>query len=207
MSFLSDTFAKSCGKPDPAVAPGLKFSAYNPEWEVIQKEIGAGWFMNRFLYLLGEGLDELMPCLDAWSFAVPPKPNGERVIIGRNGYGALLVLEDANDIEKQSVHLLDPVNVRYWTDPQIGFLNLFGHWLPKQRVPSFLDHSPYDEWLTANGNVELELRDILGFKTPIPLGGEMDVDDLQLEDIVEYYKTTGPIYRDAYETQRRQSSE
>ena len=204
MSFLSDTFAKTCGTPAPAVAPGLKFSAYNSEWDVIQKEVGAGWFMNRFLYLFGDGLDELIPCLDAWSFAVPPKENGERMIIGRNGYGALLVLEDGNDVDKQSVHVLDPVNVRYWTDPQIGFLNLCSNWLPRGRLPNFLDHEPYDEWLNANGNVELELRDILGFKVPIPLGGEMSAANLQLDDIVEYYKSTGPIYREAYESLRKQ---
>jgi hypothetical protein len=63
-----------------------------------------------------------------------------QLIIGKNAYGALLVLEDGNDSKKQSVHLLDPLNVQYWTHPQIVLGNLFGAYLPQKRLPQFLDH-------------------------------------------------------------------
>ena len=56
------------------------------------------------------------------------------------------------------------------------------------------DHEAYDDWLSENGNVEIEAHDILGIKTPVPLGGELVPANLQLENIVDYYRTTGPIY-------------
>ena len=197
MSYLSDVFTKACGKPSPAVPAALKFSSYNPMWEVLRKEIGGGWFLNRFLYLFGEELEQFQPCLDAWSFIVPPN-HPDRMIIGKNAYGALLVLEDGNDTNKQSVHLLDPINVQYWTHPQIVFGNLFGAYLPQNKLPQFLDHEAYDDWLSENGNVEIEAHDILGIKTPVPLGGELIPANLQLENIVDYYRTTGPIYAKAH---------
>jgi hypothetical protein len=197
MSFLSDTFSKVFGKPTPAVPPGLTFAGPNLEWESVKSEVGCGWFLNRFLYLFGEGLDELLPCLDAWSFVVPPA-DGERQVIGRNAYGALLVLENGSDPKKQKVYLLDPVQVQYWTHPQIVLLNLCGNYLPRGRIPGFIDHAAYDKWIKANGDVALERRDILGVKKPIPLGGKLEPANLQLEDVVTYYQTTAPIYAKAY---------
>jgi hypothetical protein len=143
------------------------------------------------------GPEQFRPCLDAWAFIVPPN-HPDRTIIAKNAYGALLVLENGNDSEKQSVHLLDPVNVQHWTNPQMVFLNLFGAYLPQKLVPQFLDHDAYDEWLSQNGNVEIEAHDILGIKTPLPLGGELEPANLQLENIIDYYKTTGPIYAKAF---------
>jgi hypothetical protein len=201
LSYLSDAWSKVCGKPDPAVAPGLRFTTRSPQWEVVRDEIGAGWFMNRFLYLFGEELEQFRPCLDAWSFVVPPG-HPDRMIIGRNAYGALLVLENGNDISKESVHLLDPLNVQYWTHPEIVLVNLFGNYIPRGRLPNFLDHDAYDQWLAENGNVELEPQDILGVKKPLPLGGELEPGNLQLENIVEYYQTTGPIYAKAFASLR-----
>ena len=197
MSFLCDTFQRVLGKPAPSATPGLAFTNPNPEWEVVRQEIGAGWFYNRFLYLFGEGLEALQPCLDAWSFVVPPG-HPDRKILGRNGYGAILVLENGNTLNQGSIHLLDPLNVRYWTDPNITLVTLCGNHLPKRRIPKFLDADAYDEWIAANGDVELELEDILGVKVPLSLGGELTVDNLQLDGIVEYYQATGPIYADAF---------
>lgn len=163
---------------------------------MVRQEIGAGWFYNRFLYLFGEGLEALQPCLDAWSFVVPPG-HPDRKILGRNGYGAILVLENGNTLNQGSIHLLDPLNVRYWTDPNITLVTLCGNHLPKRRIPKFLDADAYDEWIAANADVELELEDILGVKVPLSLGGELTVDNLQLDGIVEYYQATGPIYANA----------
>lgn len=56
---------------------------------------------------------------------------------------------------------------------------------------------PYKQWVAQNGNVELELDDVLGIKVPKPLGGKLEVDNLQLDGLVEYYQATGPIYAKA----------
>lgn len=191
------------GKPNPSVPVGVKVRAFNPGWETVQKEIGAGWFLDHFVYLFGEGLEDFLPCLDAWSFLVPP--GVERKIIGKNNYGALLVVENADaGFEKTTVHLVDPLQVRYWSDPNISLLNLCGNFLPQRRVPGFLDSEAHDDWIAANGDVELELDDILGLKVPLSLGGELSADNLQLDGIVDYYRTTGPIYADAFAKLRAQ---
>lgn len=111
MSKLHDSFSKALGDASPKVPPALAFTRYNPSWDLIKSEIGAGWFLDRFVYLFGDGLEPLKACLDAWSFVVPP--HADRKIIGRNAYGAILVLEDGEDLDKESVHVLDPVNVDY----------------------------------------------------------------------------------------------
>ena len=79
MSFLGDAFVSGMGKPDIAMPNGLNFkNLYTKQlWEQVHNEIGSGWFLNRFVYLFGEGLHKLQPCLDAWSFLV--KPDRERI--------------------------------------------------------------------------------------------------------------------------------
>jgi hypothetical protein len=91
MSAVGEAFVKAFGKPDPATPNGVTFSmpGLQGSWESLHKEIGSGWYRDGFLYLFGEGLDALKPCLEAWSFLVPPCD--DRVIIGRNAYGAILV--------------------------------------------------------------------------------------------------------------------
>src|SRR4051812_21279564 len=108
----SAEFLKAMGEPSPAAPPGLHFTEPGIEfvWETFHEVIGAGWYQNRFWYLFGEGLDRLSPCLAAWSFLVPPGP--ERMILGRNAYGALLVLENPNALGSTSrVHILNPLDV------------------------------------------------------------------------------------------------
>ena len=68
------------------------------------------------------------------------------MIVGRNAYGALLVLERANS-ESDAVYLLDPFQLVYWTDPNLSFSSLTGFWLPKNRLPNFLNTELCDKWL------------------------------------------------------------
>jgi hypothetical protein len=199
MSALSDAFRSACGTPNPSVAPEkYHFSrvATQVTWDhVIVKELGAGWFMDRFLYLFGEGLKSLLPCVEAWSFAAAP--NADRAVIGKNAYGALLVLEHGNDPNEVDMYVLDPLRVQYWTNPNMGFVNTFGHYLPERKVPGFLDDEVYREWL-ENNRVDIDLLDILAIKKPLSLGGTMTLDNFQLENIVDYYRTTGPVYAKAF---------
>jgi hypothetical protein len=199
MTVAGEKFVAAFGKPDPATPPGLKFSrpAREVSWKFLHPEIGSGWFMNRFLFLFGEGLDRLQPCLDAWSFLVPPG-HPDRMILGRNAYGAILVLENANTPSaEERVFVLDPTMVHYWSDPNLVFPNLIGHFLPDRQIPCFLENRPYEAWLKGLGR-HLEVDEILAMKEPISLGGSMeDAHNFQPEDIFEYYRTTAPIYADA----------
>lgn len=198
MSAVGDAFVAALGRPDPAAPPGLSFP--NPvdqgNWEYLYPEIGAGYYLNRFLYLFGDQLRSLQPCLEAWSFLLPT--DGARVILGRNAYGALLVLENANlSGPKSRVHVLDPVGVVYRRNAQAALGNLFGYWLPNKALPNFFNADVYDEWIARSGRYLAE-DEILGIKRPPGLGGSLELDNFQPEPIVRYYQTTGPIYAKAF---------
>jgi hypothetical protein len=94
MSLMGDEFKRAMGGPaDPAVEPGLSFSGPGGAiWDLNQKDLGAGWFKNRFIYMFGPGLEPLKACLDAWSFLVEPKE--DRVILGRNAFGAICFVDN-----------------------------------------------------------------------------------------------------------------
>jgi len=173
--------------------PALRFARPHAEWESIKSEVGAGWFMDRFLYLFGPGLDELTECLDAWPFLVPLA--ARRMVIGRNAYGALLVLENGDDAERQRVYVLDPVTVRYWSNPAVGLRTLCADFLPQDRLPGFLDRDAYLAWRAANGTGAPRVREILGVR----LGGALTPDDLVPCDIVEYYRSAAPAHQQAYD--------
>ena len=158
--------------------------------------IGKATFAFRFArFLFAEGAERLKACLKAWDFLVPP--NRDRIVLGRNAHGAILVLHDANDAEKRSVHVLDPFRVLYWTHSDVTLTNLIGTFLPERLIPNFVDDSLYAQWRAAN---EARLRDdeILAPRKPLGLGGKFDLDNFQREKIVSYYKTTAPIYRKAF---------
>jgi hypothetical protein len=165
-------------------------------WDGLHKEIGSGWFRDGFLYLFGEAMDAFLPCLKAWSFMVPPC--ADRQIIGRNAYGALLVLDNSGSADDECVNLLDPFTVTFGSIPDTHFVSLIGRALPKVEIPTFLDDRAYRDWRLANKVDRLELDDVLGIQVPSGLGGELVGDNLQLDSMVEYYETTGPIYADAF---------
>ena len=195
-STLAKAFTQAFGRASPPAKP-LRFAdpvlQYN--WEFIQKEISGGWYHDGFLYLLGERLDELLPCLDAWSFLLPRRKTP--VIVGRNAYGALLVMPDSTTTAiDPTIGILDPTRVSWTSNPNIGFGNLLGAWLPEGLLPEFIDEAPYQAWRRAGGG-KLAVNEMLAPKVAVALGGTMDVDNLEVRDMVAYYEATGPIYEKA----------
>lgn len=194
----AQSFKKAFGVADPRATPGVRFeSGMNRGLgEAFLAEVGAGWFREGFLYLLGEGLQQLHECLDAWSFVVPR--NANRLIVGRNAYGAILVLDNASEPRIERVYVLDPFTVSYDEVPNARFISLIGRAFPRGELQSFLDDRAYRAWLQQHQVGRLEPQDVLGIKVPKSLGGELVADNLQLEDIVSYYQTTAPIYAKAF---------
>lgn len=203
MSDVGKAFLRALGKPNPAMPSGLQFRDGHSQqlWQRLHRELGAGWFLDRFFYLFGPGLEQLFACLEAWSFLVPP--SRDRMILGRNAYGAILVLERPSSVD-QSVHLLDPFRVQYWTDPRIGFVNLISRWLPDHLLPGFADDLLYRAWVQSGTHLPDDV--ILAPKTPLGLGGRLEPDNIQEEEIVSYYRTTAPIYAKASVNPRNRCS-
>lgn len=198
-----DTFAKVFGPPTPRIASGLRFKTkeWQRQWERFHLKTGAGWYCDGFLFLFGEGVERWQACLDAWPFLVPPSSN--RMVLGRNAYGALLVLENADHLETQSVHVLDPFTVTYSKVPSVDLPSLIARALPKGELPMFLDDSAYRAWLDENDLKRIGLHDALGIKVAEPLGGKLESHNLQIEDIVEYYQTTSQGYAPAFATLKK----
>jgi hypothetical protein len=190
--------AAALGPPAPSAPPGLHFKRAGDQaiWSDMHAVIGSGWYWNRFLYLFGEGLETLSVCVQEWSFLVPPGP--ERMILGRNAYGAMLILENPNDMGPDTrVGILNPLEVSWFIDRSLIFGTLIGRGIPQRALPpSFLDDSVYQEWVRYSGR-HLEFDEVLGIKVPLPLGGKMSLDNFQVEKLVNYYRSTAPIYAKA----------
>jgi len=201
---VQDLFVDAFGPPDEPVAPvQFKEPFLEEVWRRRHQRMGAGWFLGRFFFLLGEGLERFTPCLEAWSFLLPPA--SERRIIGYNAYGALLVMEDELERDTMApVRLIDPLTVTYWAEPGCGYTTLLSRWLPDRLIPRFFDTSVYLEWLKTSGRF-LGDGEILGIRTALPLGGEMKLDNLAPLHIVDYYRATGPAYARAH-AQRKQEA-
>lgn len=197
---VKDDFVTAFGPTDAPAAPLCFTERFLQEaWQRRQHRTGAGWFLGRFFFLLGEGLDRFSPCLDAWSFLLPPA--SERRIIGYNAYGALLVLEDEMEGGMVApVRLLEPTNVIYWGDPECVYGTLLNRWLPDRILPHFFDTSVYGQWLKTSGRF-LGDDEILGIRHALPLGGEMTLDNFTPLNMVDYYRATGPAYAKAYRQQ------
>ena len=204
MAVLDENFIKAIGRPDPKVPNGLQFAEdwYQDLWDDIHKKIKSGWFLDGFLYLFGEGLNDLKPCLDAWSFLVPP--HDDRMIIGRNAYGAILTLESPCDPYNQRVRVLDPWTLTYFVDANLNLTSLISRALPQRELVHFQDDRAYREWRERNDVQRLGLDDVLGIKVPKPLGGKLEANNLQLDGIVDYYRETAPIYAEAFAMAKKQ---
>jgi hypothetical protein len=196
VSAVGRAFIAALGRPDPETPSGLHFklSALDDRWRGLRREIKSGWYAKRFLYLFGEGLDRLERCLDAWSFLVPP--HRDRMILGHNAHGTLLVLHDANTAEP-SVHVLDPYRVVYWSNLDVAFVNLIGYWLPEDQIPNFGDRTVYDAWVKASRRTPAEGM-MLAPKRPEGLSGSFDLSNFQEEEMVSFYETTGPLHAKAF---------
>jgi hypothetical protein len=198
VSVAGENFLKAFGAPAPPTPNGLAFPGRfeNKVWLSLHDEVGSGWYQDGFLYLFGEGLESLRPCLDAWSFLLPPCD--DRIILGRNAYGAILVMDNANDPDLSQINVLDPFTVSYGGPRNADFIStLVARVLPKQELRWFHDDGAYRAWMAEHGVRRLRFDDVLGIKVPRALGGELIPDNLQLDGIVEYYESTGPIYAKA----------
>lgn len=193
-----EDFINGVGTPDPSVSVGVPDEAHIM-WPMFKKKIGAGYYLDRFLYLFGEGLERLEECLEAWSFVVPPLEN--RVILGYSAYGAILVLEHGDDASKEMVKVLNPLTVQYFGDRNLTFGSLIGSWLPERRIPRFFDTSVYDEYREKSG--DLEPFEILGIGVPLTLEGKMELDNFAPQDIVAYYRDAAPAYKKAFAKMKR----
>ncbi len=191
MSFLSEQFLGSLGPAEPPTPPGLRFdSTEQSYWESVHAEIGAGYFLDGFLYLFGDGLEPLLACLPPWSFLVPPLERP--MILGYNAYGTLLVIKDRAAINPR-VGVLDPARVVWWDPEILDFVGLLGGWLPENRIPHFLEHDAYDAW-RAGGGRRLRVGEMLAMKMPAALGGAFTPDNFEIADIVRFYQSSGPVY-------------
>ncbi|MEM7574082.1 MAG: hypothetical protein AAF433_14335 [Bacteroidota bacterium] len=195
MSYGPQVFVDKFGPPEPLLANGIHFSEEwaNMLWEGVVQEVGTGYFMDQFLCLFGEGIREFDPLIESWAFLLPDEK--ERWVIGKNAYGALLLLEDPTvEGTMGLVGLLDPLTVSYQQDNQLDLMGLVGNWLPQERQPKFLDDNIYQEW-RSQGSQELESQQILAIKQPLSLEGKMELANFQVENIFDYYQSTAEIYK------------
>jgi hypothetical protein len=194
-----DPFHQVFGPPAIAV-PRMHFRGAGLEHMMTRRlaHTGSGWFLGRMFQLFGDGLDRLNPCVEAWSFLLPPAL--ERwLVIGFNAYGALLLLDEAG--EKGTVApiwMIDPLTVTCFGHPQLYLYSLLDDWLPNRRLPRFLDTAVYEQYLRAAGSL-LENDEFLGIRAPLPLGGSIQLDNFSRVDIIDYYAATAPVYREALE--------
>ncbi len=193
MTPLARHFRRGMGRPDPATQNAIHFEAPGASlfWETVSPDLGAGWFLDRFVYLFGPGLERLHRCLKAWSFLVPPD-HPDRMVLGYNIHGAILVLEDANT-PLPKVCILEPFRIAYWTHEQLGFENLLARWLPDRELPDFLDTEAYTLWRESSGQYLAEDM-ILAPKLPKELGGFRMPKNFQVENLFDFYERTGREY-------------
>jgi len=194
MSAVGEQFQKNMGRPDPATECAIEFKSEFAQmsWGAYKDELGAGWFKNRFFYWFGPGLEELKQCLEAWSFLVPPK--SDRVILGRNAYGAIVFVDDMDTGVNGNVWVLDPLTVGLYHDR--GMLLeafLFRYLRDGQGVGKLLDDSVYSEFV-QKGRLYLDQTRCLGINLALSLGGEMALDNFAVHNIYDYYKEMGAIY-------------
>lgn len=197
MSAVGEQFTKRMGEATSRSPLGFRFPM---EWDQVvlddlYQEIGAGAYLDGFIYLLGLDVNRYDAHLAHWSFLFPDEK--ERNVIGRNAYGSLLVVEDATtEGTIAMVGVIDVLNVRYYTHPQLDFMGLFGNWLPNDRLPFFTDESVYQQYRFEKGQV-LGGNRVLGIIEPLSLGGKMELTNFQVEPLDMYYRTVTKVYRDA----------
>jgi hypothetical protein len=191
---VSNQFLKTYNLPEIIEPLYFNFSNFLTQavWNSIYKEIGAGYYQNNFIYLFGEQLKQLEPCIDFWSFLIPKEK--DFTIIGMNKMGMLLLAENlqSKGISSQ-IYLVDNLNVKLWTDPNIVFVNLIGNWLPLKKIPLFNENILFEAW-NQTQKESLDFLEIFAIKVPLSLQGKYEASNFQIENIIDYYSSTGKIY-------------
>jgi hypothetical protein len=180
---------KAFGPADPALPMGIRFhGVLQRVWERETKQLSAGYYLDGFLRLMDAEIAPLSKALDAWSFLVPPAK--DRMILGYNAYGSILVLERANS-GRGRVHILDPLRLAYSSNPGLDVRGTLEYFLPKRLLADFTDDAVYRSFM---GGDRLPHGYVLAPKRPEPLGGRLEKENLQVEEILAYYETTAPLY-------------
>jgi hypothetical protein len=195
MTGIGESFIAGLGKPKPAAKPDIPLdpmTGIGDIWNDVSKEIGAGYFLDGFLYLFGEDVRAWDPCVEAWSFMYP-RPETKRLLIGRNAYGALVLLEDPDG--KPRVGILDPPTMTYYSQAHLDLIAFIGRFLPEREGPESFWHSePYASW-AAESKEPLGMDAILGMTVPLHLGGTWDVSNFVIREPVEYHRRTAAAFR------------
>jgi hypothetical protein len=194
MSTVGEAFLKQVGPPNPKKELGFKFSM---EWDQIvlddiYEEIGAGEYYNGFLHLLGTDISPLNDLLKYWSFLF--SDNNDRKVIGRNAYGSLLIIENESDEGTVApVGYLDLINCQYVKNENLDFTGLIGNWIPNNRLTNLLESSIYESFI--NDGKIIQKDEIVAIKVPVPLGGKLEKENFQIENIFEYHSSISKIYQ------------
>lgn len=189
-----NNFKNKIGAPQKEENTHITFKKSIPQtiWERMIQEIGCGSFNNGFFYLFGEKLTELEKIKEYWSFLL--RDDIVYTIIGFNKMGFIILAE--NLMEKgmaSSISIIDPFHVRIYKNGEVKLLNFIGRWLPDGLIPNLNDDHLYRATLQEIEE-ELDFQEIIAIKKPLSLGGEMIAENFGIENIQEFYKSTGEIY-------------
>jgi hypothetical protein len=202
MGDLRKIFQKRMGKPSPKAKPmdvscdgGAEFTM-----EMYLEEVGAGWFLDRFIYLFGDRVSELEPALHAWEFLTGKLPNAR--VLGQTATGALVFTPN---LLKMRVAILDPWRVAYIASSQYDLGGLLGWVLPDAHWPELVDTDLYREFRKAT-RMRVEVGEMLAPKVALPLGGTATLDNVQLLPLVEYYAATAVPYARVAQAKTKKSS-
>jgi len=177
---IGQSFIDKLGKPDPADELGSAFKAVPSAG--IFRDVGSGFFLGQFLYLFGKGLEGLSGCLDGWQ--LPSEK--ERLILGRNAYGALLVGDGLFE-GPGLIHTLDPVTGEHWSEKGATLESLFDSYLPKQMLPGFHDEDRYGHWMW-HGRQEYNLDEFVIIEVPLQMLGTKMPFDYKKGNMLDYHR-------------------
>ncbi len=123
----------------------------------------------------------------------------ERLIVGRNAHGAIAFVDDFATAAPP-LYVVDPLNVDLLGEGDLNLFTFIDQYLPENRLPAFTDDELYRQ-SRANG-VELGDDEILAIDVPLTLGGKAELDNFHVENIIEHYKATGPIYAKGFKKKK-----
>lgn len=212
MTEVGKVFKETLGKPNPKTETALIFKnlAYSYIWKELSKELGAGWFLNKYIYLFGPAIKKLNRAIEAWDFLMPDDTK-DRMVIGFTAFGSILIVENGNSkkVDKPiRVGLLDPFLIRYFRNPNLDFIGLMGYWFPHRELSNVFDgkvENFYQQFFSKNNDRKSDFQIFGILKAPV-FGGELSVSNFQLMDIVKYFEyVTAPPYKKAYSAYLKQS--
>lgn len=198
MADLGVYFTPALGKASPTSRDGIGSKLPlipGKDWKYVTRNspgIRPGYYRDRFYNLFSSSVGGYQRCVEAWSFMLPDKK--DRVVIGANAYGALLLVE-LNANEAGQVGVLDTIRPAFET--QVGwsfFPTLFSQLLPQKLLGTFCDESVYSAWRKQEKK-ELGPNEILGIRIPRGLGGKLVLSNFEREDIFSHYESRADIYK------------